>query len=107
MAVAPTGGGQLLAPGKTLRVETGVDLPATRNQPFGNDLGHGKIALPEDLVAVRFCLGVIASPVPPALKSADAGDGMVTFAHGNAGMTRSTSSAARSSGSATTDPGGA
>jgi hypothetical protein len=85
LAVAPTGGGHMLAPGKTLTVETGVDLPATRNQPFGDDLGHGKITLPEDLVAVRFCLGVIASPIPPALKSEDAGEGAVTFAHGNAG----------------------
>lgn len=84
-AVAPVGGGELLAPGKTITVETSVDLPATRNQPFGDDLGHGKITLPENLVAVRFCLGVIASPIPPALRSEDAGDGTFTFAHGNAG----------------------
>jgi hypothetical protein len=85
LAVAPAGGGHLLAPGKTLTVETGVDLPATRNQPFGDDLGHGKITLPDNPVAVRFCLGVIASPIPPALKSEEAGDGALRFAHGNAG----------------------
>lgn len=84
LAVAPMGGGQLLAPGKTLTVETSLDLPATRNQPFGDDLGHGKITLPEAPVAVRFCLGVVASPIPPALRLEEA-DGGLTFAHGNAG----------------------
>ncbi|MFD7073943.1 hypothetical protein ACFV9G_06995 [Nocardioides sp. NPDC059952] len=84
LAVAPTGGGQLLAPGETVTVETGIDLPATRNQPFGDDLGHGTITLPEDPVAVRFCLGVTASPIPPALQTQDAGEGALTFAHGNA-----------------------
>ncbi len=85
LAVAPAGGGQLLAPGKTLTVETGIDLPAVRNQPFGDDLGHGKITLPKNPVAVRFCLGVIASPIPSALQTEDTGDGALRFAHGNAG----------------------
>lgn len=84
LAVAPSGGGQMLAPGKTLTVETSVDLPATRNQPFGDDLGHGKITLPKEPVAVRFCLGVVASPIPPALKLEET-DGGLIFAHGNAG----------------------
>ncbi|GGU09686.1 hypothetical protein GCM10007979_04580 [Nocardioides albus] len=84
LAVAPTGGGHLLAPGETLTVETGTDLPATRNQPFGDDLGHGKITLPQELVAVRFCVGVVASPIPSAPKVEET-DGGLTFAHGNAG----------------------
>lgn len=89
LAVAPSGGGHLVAPGTTTRVETGVDLPATRNQPFGDDLGHGRITLPADPVAVRFCLGVIASPIPAALKPAASTsaepDGSLSVAHGDAG----------------------
>ncbi|MEU0312281.1 hypothetical protein [Nocardioides sp. NPDC006273] len=67
-----------------MTVETSVDLPATRNQPFGDDLGHGKITLPKEPVAVRFCVGVVASPIPPAMRLEETG-GDLTFAHGNAG----------------------
>lgn len=80
---APRVGVTRLAAGHELSRELAVPEPFVRRQPFGDDLGDGPVALPEDPDRVTFCLGVVAPPYPPALGLSD-DDGATTLAHGNA-----------------------
>lgn len=80
---APRVGVTRLGAGRELRRELSVTEPFVRRHPFGDDLGEGPVALPDDPDRVTFCLGVIAAPYPPALgRSED--DGATTIGHGNA-----------------------
>ena len=56
---APQIGATVLEPGASLAVTLEVPLPLERNQPFGDDLGAGPIALPDEPSEVRFCLGLL------------------------------------------------
>ena len=47
-----------------------------RLHPYGNDIGYGEIDLPSDPDSVRFCLGVIATPLVGG-DTRDGGDGLL------------------------------
>jgi len=82
-AQAPRIGVTRLAPGQSTEATLSVTRPFTRSQPFGDDLGYGKIALPDPVRDVVFCLGVIPSPYPLAIGMTE-DDGVPTIAHGDA-----------------------
>ncbi|KRF11509.1 hypothetical protein ASG90_17430 [Nocardioides sp. Soil797] len=65
-AQAPTVGVSTLAPGDRLKESLVVPLPLERHQPWGNDYGFGEVSLPDPVDHVRFCLGVLPAPLPPA-----------------------------------------
>lgn len=79
---APRVGVTRLAAGQELRRELTVPEPFVRAHPFGDDLGDGPVALPEQPREVTFCLGVIAPPYAPALAYDERGE-TPTVAHGN------------------------
>ncbi|MEJ7775390.1 MAG: hypothetical protein WKF72_11335 [Nocardioidaceae bacterium] len=79
---APQVGATRVEPGGQVAVELSVPLPLERSQPFGDDLGYGTITLPDPVIDVMFCLGVIAPPYAPSLGLEDQA-GVTTLAHGN------------------------
>lgn len=80
--VSPRAGVTEVPAGESLTQEVVVRLPLERRHPFGPDLGDGVVTLPTDPDSVRFCLGVIAPPYPPALARKRV-DGVDTVNHGN------------------------
>jgi hypothetical protein len=71
--------GVIVGPGKSIGETFRVPLALKRRFPYGDDLGDGKIALPDPVRDVVFCLGVVArSALPPTLK---VDDGKVTTTH--------------------------
>jgi hypothetical protein len=51
--------GETLGAGRTLSEDVTVPMPLHRIYPYGDDLGHGVIRLPDRLAEVIFCLGVV------------------------------------------------
>jgi len=82
-AQAPRVGVSRLASGESVNVTLVVSRPLARSQPFGDDLGYGRIALPDPAEDVVFCVGVIPAPYPLAIGMTE-DDGVPTIAHGDA-----------------------
>lgn len=80
--VAVTG----VAPGDRVSESFTVPLPLERHQPWGNDYGYGEVSLPDRITRIRFCLGVLEAPLPPAAGIEKDDDGQVVR-HGNASNT--------------------
>lgn len=89
-AVPPRGAGTMLPAGEAVTVALGAPAPLERRHPFGDDLGHGTIALPDPVTGVRLCVGVVAPPFPPAMgldrvqRGTTPAEDVYEFAHGNA-----------------------
>lgn len=79
---APTVGVSTVAPGARLKESLTVPRPLERHQPWGSDYGHGKVSLPEPVERIRFCLGVLPHPLPPAAALHRVADGW-EISHGN------------------------
>ena len=65
-----------VAAGETVHGKVSVPRPFVRLHPYGNDIGYGEIDLPSDPDSVRFCLGVIATPLVGG-DTRDGGDGLL------------------------------
>jgi hypothetical protein len=77
----PRAGATELAPGDVLRRDVAVALPLRRSSPWGDDIGHGPIELPDPVTSVQFCLGVVAGEPDPSW-GLDRTDGEVLLNHG-------------------------
>lgn len=77
----PRAGATELAAGATLARELAVPLPLVRSSPWGDDVGHGPIELPDPVEAVQFCLGVLAGEPQPSWGPGADGD-VVVLNHG-------------------------
>jgi hypothetical protein len=66
---SPTVGGTVLPAGGALTEEFAVPLPLTRSHPYGNDVGYGEVELPDPIVELVFCLGIVREPVAAGLRS--------------------------------------
>lgn len=82
-AQAPTVGVTVVAPGGRVTESLSVPMPLERHQPWGSDYGYGTVRLPDPVERIRFCLGVLAAPLPPAAALEKDDDGPV-ISHGNA-----------------------
>ncbi|OIJ27773.1 hypothetical protein [Nocardioides luteus] len=70
--------------GGVVEVEVTSVLPLTWFHPFGSDLGTGPMSIPSDVDEVRFCLGVVSSPVPESTTPRTEEDGTRTIGHASA-----------------------
>jgi hypothetical protein len=77
----PRAGATELAPGDVLRRDLAVELPLRRSSPWGDDIGHGPVELPDPVTSVQFCLGVVAGEPEPSW-GLDRTDGEVLLNHG-------------------------
>lgn len=81
-AQLPTAGATELAPGDRIERELSVPSPLVRSSPWGDDIGAGPIELPDPVVSLQFCLGVIAGDPQPSWGAGREGD-VVVLEHGS------------------------
>jgi hypothetical protein len=65
-AMAPRISGVLLRPGRSVGEDLVVAMPLRRHHPYGDDVGEGRIRLPDPIRETVFCVGVLRRADAPA-----------------------------------------